>query len=120
MNINIDDLLKLTKNIIREARFDIFCHPDNLKLLKDICKQDFGQPLMYVTLGIEIKTDSHIPKFKQKWVFPKDRFVEYEEKDKIWAIPLKIGHWEDTDEPLFMQIRRESFNFLRPIAMKYE
>jgi hypothetical protein len=90
MNINIDDLLKLTKNIIREARFDIYCHPDN------------------------------IPKFKQKWVFPKDRFVEYEEKDKIWAIPLKIGYWEDTDEPLFIQIRRESFNFLRPMAMNYD
>ena len=29
----------------------------------------------------------------REWVFPYDRFVEYEESDRRWAVPLGFGHW---------------------------
>lgn len=35
---------------------------------------------------------------EKRWVFPKDRFVEYEPKDEVWARALGYGHEENRRE----------------------
>jgi hypothetical protein len=43
--------------------------------------------------GLNIHPSEHRPK---KWIFPKDRFVEYEPKDEWWCRKYGFGH-ESTD-----------------------
>jgi hypothetical protein len=91
---------------------EIICHPENLKLLKQLVDKETGpinNPFnvggyfsVYGDLfGIKIIADVNCPRFHQKWEFPKHKYIEYEKSDESWCVPLKIGKWVDTDEPLF-------------------
>lgn len=43
--------------------------------------------------GINLKVDNNIPEGK-KWIFPKDKYIEYGPEDEWWAIPWGFGHWQ--------------------------
>lgn len=43
--------------------------------------------------GIKLIVDNDIPQ-GQKWVFPKDKYIEYGPEDEWWAIPWGFGHWQ--------------------------
>jgi len=78
----------------------IYCHPANVSLLSDKCKQQFGF-VNLLSVCFTIFADENIP-IKQETgriIFPKDRFVEYEPSDEPWALALGLAHKET--EPVF-------------------
>lgn len=80
----------------------IYCHPDNISLIKekvDILKD----PNITYIKPFNIVGDKNIPKFKEKWIPPVERFIEYEQKDEYWAKPLGIG--KVIKEPIFYASR---------------
>lgn len=96
---------------------EIICHPDNLKLLKQLANKTV-RPLDDIPFqvggyfnvygadlfDIKVITDINCPRFHRKWQFPNHRFITYEPADEIWCRPLGIGKEVDTDEPLFYVI----------------
>ena len=46
----------------------------------------------------------------RRWVFPKDQFVEYEQKDEVWCRPLGIGSEHEFTETLTIHSARVSLN----------
>lgn len=45
--------------------------------------------------GMPIYTSPHVPKHPERWVFPEERFVEYEESDEDWCRYFGFGHSEE-------------------------
>lgn len=110
----------------------IWCHPETAKLVMESFRSARRYPFspiskLYKSIinhlmennidyryNVELIESLDIPiwhqKLRHKWQFPKTVFVEYEEKDKEWAIPLRHGKWvddwiDDTDRPaLFVPI----------------
>lgn len=83
----------------------IFCHPDNIETIKLIAQKSAGG----AAFSVPIYGNIMCPKYARKWVFPADRFVEYEKKDEAWAIPLGFGHWEETKDPVFYVMHDPGF-----------
>jgi hypothetical protein len=51
---------------------------------------------MYLLYGTPIHVSEHV--VEKVWVFPKDRFVEYEPSDEWWCRKYGFGH-EETAPP---------------------
>ena len=39
---------------------------------------------------------------RKRWIFPNDRFTEYEQKDEVWARVLGYGHEEGNDQEIII------------------
>lgn len=55
-----------------------------------------------------------VPKYGRKWQFPHDRFVEYEESDERWAVPLGFGRYVDDESQLVAW--RVDWSYLQPFG----
>jgi hypothetical protein len=97
--------------------FYILTHPDNLVSLRSTLNKDtyYVKSAYNLFDGIEIITNNFMDQYTKKWQFPEHKFVEYEEKDKEWAVPIGHGKWvADTTKPLFLKVERSSYrNFLK-------
>lgn len=68
---------------------------------------DTGIHHPYGLNGFDINFVDHVPKWIKKWIFPVTSFVEYDEKDKVWARPIKFGYEIETNEPAVFLINRQ-------------
>jgi hypothetical protein len=83
----------------------IYCHSCHRHLFPpDGAKGIDAMPF----IGIEIRFSEVMPKWVKKWVFPKERFWEYEPSDEKWCRQLGIGHEEETSEPLILIVDEPS------------
>ncbi len=106
----------------------ILIHPDNLPNLISLCdrldreinKREtcFSQMPYYNStfMGLKVKEDKHVPKFGHKYEFPRTPFIEYEEKDILWAQKIGFGHWVDSEERICYCMKERGYEF-RPIHM---
>lgn len=72
-------------------------------------------PLMAdkVPEGLPVTASPHVPLHGQKWEFPSDPFVDYEEGDEAWARPIGYGRLvEDRDNFVVYRMYRP-----RPFAI---
>lgn len=107
---------KLGKSFINPK---IYCHPNNYNLLLDGLRQQtqewYGTPLHFIkydhTFSLDVIKDRYVPEFARKWIFPADRFVEYEKSDEVWAIPIGFGKYVDTKDPVFYVIDQAIFGW---------
>lgn len=74
------------------------CHKDwFLKQFK--LDNDTGIYHPYGLKGFNIYFVDNIPKWRTKWIFPNDPFVEYSESDEQWARQIRYGKEVETKEP---------------------
>lgn len=100
----------------------IYIHEDNYgwlinnfrqQLPQHIVDQDIIYPNYFI--GINIKTCSYLPKWQQRWEFPATPFVKYTKEDESWAIPIRFGHYINTDEPYMLMVNEDILkDFLKP------
>lgn len=88
----------------------VMCHPETLHWFLAAVKphievRSTGQwdlmPIKMPFDGLPVRTSAACPKFHRRWEFPKDwssRFIGYETKDEVWAVPLGYGRWVETEE----------------------
>lgn len=82
----------------------IICHPENFDWLKQHFPAATAPSDGFLT-GIQIIPDPNCPIYQREWVFPRERFVEYEKSDEAWAIPLGFGRWQETKDRVFHVIK---------------
>jgi hypothetical protein len=140
--INLDQLKSIV-NKIKNDPFDktsIYCHPDNLKVLKDISNKSYPEeqyknkynyynssgawfPPLY---GIEIFTDKNLERYTKHWKFPEPPahwsgdYWEYTKDNEEWAIPIGHGHWEyDEATPVFYIVKTNPYKYDRYYLDKF-
>jgi hypothetical protein len=117
--ISIKDIKKNIHNYIKPI---IYCHPENLKLLKDTTSEPADTHFRHYPFGydygIEIIQDKHLPRYARVWKFPQTPFVEYEKSDEVWAIPIGFGRWVETEDPVYYIIDRNVFYSYNPTIWK--
>lgn len=109
----------------------IMCHPANWQAIRDklpkpgacYTKSNGGRVESFMGVGqptgvlfgpeIPIITSVHMERTRKtgKVIFPKDRFIEYEEKDAAWMVPAGLAIEEE--EMLFYVVDRGRSNFMR-------
>ena|ERR1035437_3703381 len=86
----------------------LFCHPDVYEQLRN----QINQFANLQRCRLPLVADPNIPKYDRKWVFPKDRFIEYGPEDFHWAIPLGFGHWEDdVTAPVVWKFKQQEYTW---------
>lgn len=73
----------------------VLCHPDHKQLLARMFGEAYQFDKLAMFNGIEFRFNRDIPKYEKKWVFPVEKFWEYEPSDEAWCRKLGIGHEED-------------------------
>lgn len=76
---------KLIATVPEPRRFDaILSHPDNM-------------PNVQECAGIPVFRSRNTPKYAQKYVWPKFRFIEYDDSDIHWGQAAGIGYFSDDE-----------------------
>lgn len=89
-------------SISKITPFDtIYIHKDHKKwfLEQFELNNDTGIYHPYGLKGFNIYFVDHVSKWRTKWIFPDDPFVEYSESDEQWARPIHYGKEVETKEP---------------------
>lgn len=84
-------------------------NPENISALQDkFVDKLFDEKFMPLFNAIEIIADSSLPATQEvptgRIIFPDDPFVEYEERDAEWAVPLGIAIAETVVVRLFYEV----------------
>lgn len=75
----------------------MYAHPVHQKMIHGLLNPTNGLPPIY---GVEVRFNDAMAKYVSKWVFPEDRFWQYEPSDEKWCRQLGIGGEVETAEPL--------------------
>ena len=110
------------QDIMREAGA-LFGHPKAIDRIREITpvfeepEAPFSFRVNSYLNSLPLYRSEHVPETRKtgKALFPKDPFVEYDDADRVWAVPLGIAT-EET-ETVFYVVQRPSIGFIHTASV---